>query len=91
MIVVFPDHTHLVFKKIYHYFSFFVVVFSLAGYSSDVFSTSYSSGCGREHYKSNVPFLQVGLITSTWGKVFRIIPELRILRLTFHTKSASKY
>ena len=25
-----------------------------------------------------------------WAKVFRIIPELRILRLTFHRKSASK-
>ena len=24
-------------------------------------------------------------------KVFRIIPEFRILRLTFHRKSASKY
>ena len=28
--------------------------------------------------------------TKTWVKVFRIIPELRILRLTFHKKSASK-
>ena len=27
----------------------------------------------------------------TWVKVFRIIPEFRILRLTFHRKSASKY
>ena len=26
----------------------------------------------------------------TWVKVFRIIPEYRILRLTFHKKSASK-
>ena len=26
-----------------------------------------------------------------WVKVFRIIPEFRILRLTFHRKSASKY
>ena len=26
----------------------------------------------------------------TWVKVFRIIPEFRILRLTFHRKSASK-
>ena len=25
-----------------------------------------------------------------WVKVFRIIPEFRILRLTFHRKSASK-
>ena len=31
---------------------------------------------------------QVG---STWVKVFRIIPEFRILRLTFHRKSASKF
>ena len=28
--------------------------------------------------------------TITWVKVFRIIPEFRILRLTFHRKSASK-
>ena len=27
----------------------------------------------------------------TWVKVFRIIPEFRILRLTFYGKSASKY
>ena len=27
----------------------------------------------------------------SWVKVFRIIPEFRILRLTFHRKSASKY
>ena len=26
----------------------------------------------------------------SWVKVFRIIPEFRILRLTFHRKSASK-
>ena len=26
-----------------------------------------------------------------WVKVFRIIPEFRILRLTFHRKSATKY
>ena len=28
---------------------------------------------------------------NTWVKVFRIIPEFRIFRLTFHRKSASKY
>ena len=28
--------------------------------------------------------------TSTWVKFFRINPEFRILRLTFHRKSASK-
>ena len=28
--------------------------------------------------------------TYSWVKVFRIIPEFRILRLTFHRKSASK-
>ena len=27
---------------------------------------------------------------SAWMKVFRIVPEFRILRLTFHRKSASK-
>ena len=26
----------------------------------------------------------------TWVKVFKIIPEFRILRLTFHGKTASK-
>ena len=31
------------------------------------------------------------LILETWVKVFRINPEFRILRLTFHRKSASKY
>ena len=29
-------------------------------------------------------------LTCAWVKVFRIIPEFRILRLTFHRKSASK-
>ena len=29
-------------------------------------------------------------IVSPWVKVFRMIPEFRILRLTFHGKSASK-
>ena len=29
-------------------------------------------------------------ITFIWVKVFRINPEFRILRLTFHRKSASK-
>ena len=33
--------------------------------------------------------LQAGLLNS-WVKVFRIIPLFRILRLTFHRKSASK-
>ena len=30
------------------------------------------------------------LVLNIWVKVFRIIPEFRILRLTFHRKSASK-
>ena len=29
-------------------------------------------------------------VLATWVKVFRIIPEIRILRLTFQRKSASK-
>ena len=35
---------------------------------------------------------KVSLITTgfSWMKVFRIIPEFRILRLTFHRKSAAK-
>ena len=32
-----------------------------------------------------------GKIGNTWVKVFRIIPEFRIFRLSFHRKSASKY
>ena len=45
---------------------------------------------------SSPQFQQVGflcvmvIIPLTWVKVFRIIPEFRILRLTFHRKSASK-
>ena len=40
-----------------------------------------------EHYR----LFQVRLKhIDTWVKVFRIIPEFRILRLTFHRKSASK-
>ena len=37
-------------------------------------------------------FMTFGLITMTvaWVKVFRIIPEFRILRLTFYRKAASK-
>ena len=42
---------------------------------------STSSFCGD-------PVFQVD---HTWVKVFRINPEFRILRLTFHRKSASKY
>ena len=30
------------------------------------------------------------IVYKTWMKVFRIIPEFRILRLTFNRKSASK-
>ena len=30
------------------------------------------------------------IIDNAWVKVFRVIPEFRILRLTFHRKSASK-
>ena len=37
------------------------------------------------HFNTSICF------TNTWVKVFRIIPEFRILRLTFHRKSASKY
>ena len=36
------------------------------------------------------PFIMLCLV-STWVKVFRIISEFRILRLTFHRKSASKF
>ena len=30
-------------------------------------------------------------VQESWVKVFRTIPEFRILRLTFHRKSASKF
>ena len=30
------------------------------------------------------------IVTKAWVKIFRIMPEFRILRLTFHKKSASK-
>ena len=33
---------------------------------------------------------EVLLLILLWVKVFRIIPEFRILRLTFYRKSASK-
>ena len=33
---------------------------------------------------------RVKMLFNTWVKVFRIILEFRILRLTFHRKSASK-
>ena len=33
---------------------------------------------------------EYGMVGNTWVKVFSIIPEFRILRLTFHRKSASK-
>ena len=34
--------------------------------------------------------VSIRVLLSIWVKVFRIIPEFRILRLTFHRKSASK-
>ena len=37
----------------------------------------------------SIPYLLLPL-KATWVKVFRIIPEFRILRLTFHRKAASK-
>ena len=41
-----------------------------------------------EQKKEEIKKRQV--IISAWVKVFRSIPEFRILRLTFHRKSASK-
>ena len=35
-------------------------------------------------------YLKTGFMLLSWVKVFRIIPEFKILRLTFHRKSASK-
>ena len=36
-------------------------------------------------------FSNIFLLIAQWVKVFRIIPEFKIFRLTFHRKSASKY
>ena len=44
--------------------------------------------CTRYPYHNGRPIIL--FIMSKWVKVFRIIPEFRILRLTFHRKSASK-
>ena len=54
--------------------------------------------------ETNIPFLLLSIRRGplsesdcssaqlfTWVKVFRIYPEVRILRLTLHRKSASKY
>ena len=43
--------------------------------------------------KGQITSVMIGLLQwykTIWVKVFRIIPEFRILRLTFHRKSASK-
>ena len=46
------------------------------------------AGSGSGEIATGVPGLF--FIFTTWVKVFRIIPEFKILRLTFHRKSASK-
>ena len=48
---------------------------------------SYSQWCGNSMCRSRGGPDPPG---NTWVKVFRITPEFRILRLTFHRKSASK-
>ena len=40
-------------------------------------------------YKSMINFILLHEKFCTWVDVFRIIPQFRILRLTFHRKSAS--
>ena len=52
---------------------------------------------GTESKYPSIVFLSIYLAHSafeymlqTWAKVVRTIPEFRILRLTFHRKSASK-
>ena len=40
--------------------------------------------------KQDQELIQSCLFIKAWVKVFRINPEFRILRLTFHRKSASK-
>ena len=44
---------------------------------------------GSQGGRNKVNYVQCGLFIQ-WVKVFRIIREFRILRLTFHRKSASK-
>ena len=44
----------------------------------------------QNHAKNSANTLKYPYSCNAWVKVFRIIPEFRILRLTFHRKSASK-
>ena len=46
--------------------------------------------CSATETSKNLENLDVASVAISWMKVFRIIPEFRILRLTFHRKSASK-
>ena len=52
--------------------------------------------CPSQHFQSCrddflCSWVKLVHVLSTWVNVFRIIPEFRILRLTFHRKSASKF
>ena len=58
-----------------HHFGKFLLIFEL----------------GRGHYSNfQLHALLIQRPVNAWVKVFRIIPEFRILGLTFHRKSASK-
>ena len=54
----------------------------------------FKTHCAVSFSKTLHPLLSTGVQpnhhnTTAWVKVFRIPPEFRILRLTFHRKSAS--
>ena len=51
-----------------------------------------SISCMFHSYLQNLPnmYISISHALNSWVKVFRINPEFRILRLTFHRKSASK-
>ena len=46
---------------------------------------------GFFHHENNIIWVYSLALSFTWVKVFRIIPVFRILRLTFHWKSASTF
>ena len=64
--------------------------------SNDISSGCHGLDCACGISWSSADFYLVKMLfikeqsTTAWVKVFRIIPEFSILRLTFHRKSASK-
>ena len=52
--------------------------------------TLVQTACETHNLNKILFHLIMALSSYAWVKVFRIIPEFRVLRLTFHRKSASK-